>query len=261
MIKRSPTSIVKAVIFALTLREMRGRLNARRLGAFWVLFEPIAHVLALVALFTIVRGRNIPGFEVPVFLLVGIVPFLMMKNVCLKLMEAVASNKALFSYRQIKPFDAIVARSLVEISLSACVYVILMAGIGFFGGFYVGVAHPMEWLGVLVVALVLSFSIGMILCVVGEAVPELKTFFRLMFLPLYFISGVVYPVWIMPHNILSWILWNPFLHIIDSLRWAVFSEYPQTPGINMAYPSAIALIFLFVAMGVYRARRLALVAV
>lgn len=261
MIKRSPTSIVKAVIFALTLREMRGRLNARRLGAFWVLFEPIAHVLALVALFTIVRGRNIPGFEVPVFLLVGIVPFLMMKNVCLKLMEAVASNKALFSYRQIKPFDAIVARALVEVSLSACVYIILMAGIGFFGGFYVGIAHPLEWLGVLIVALVLSFSIGMILCVVGEAVPELKTFFRLMFLPLYFISGVVYPLWIMPHNILSWILWNPFLHIIDSLRWAVFAEYPLTPGINMAYPSAIALVFLFIAMGVYRARRLALVAV
>jgi len=261
MIKRDPLTIIRAVIFALTLREMRGRLSAKRLGAFWVLFEPIAHVLALVTLFTVVRGRNIPGFEVPVFLLVGIVPFLMMKNVCLKLMEAVTSNKALFSYRQIKPFDAIVARFLVEVSLSVCVYAILMCGIGFFGGYSVTIAHPIEWLGVLLVGLILSFSIGTILCVVSEAVPELKTFFRLMFLPLYFISGVVYPLWIMPRNVLDWIMWNPFLHIIDSLRWAVFDEYPKTPGINMAYPTAVALVLAFIALGVYRARRLALVAV
>lgn len=261
MQKRNPLKITQAVIFALTLREIRGRLNARRIGTFWILFEPIAHVLGMVAIITIVRGRTIPGFEVPVFLLTGIVPFLMMKNICLKLMEAVASNKALFSYRQIKPFDALIARMIVEFSLFACVYFILMISVGFLAGYSIAIVHPLEWLGILAVGVLFSLSVGLILCVIGEAVPELKTFFRLMFLPLYLISGVVYPIWILPANILPWITWNPFVHIIDSLRRATFLHYPITPGVNALYPCVVTLILLFLGLGLYRARRLKLVAV
>ena len=258
---RSSFAITKSVIFALTLREIRGRLNARRLGTFWILFEPIAHVVGIVAFITIIRGRSAPGYEVPVFLLTGVVPFLMMKNVCLKLMEAVASNKSLFSYRQIKPFDAIVARTIVECTISACVYIILMGGLGFFFGYNIAISKPLEWLGILVVAVTFSFSMGVVFCIIGEAVPELKTFFRLLFLPLYFMAGVLYPVWVMPQTILPWLTWNPFLHIIDGLRRAVFDHYPETPGVNMYYPIAVTVVLLFVAVGLYRAHRLRLVAV
>jgi len=261
MHNRSSLAITRAVIFALTLREIKGRLNARRLGTFWILFEPIAHVIGMVLIITVIRGRTIPGFEVPVFLLTGIVPFILMKNICLKLMEAVSSNKALFSYRQIKPADALVARTLVECCLFVCVYVLIMGSVGFFAGYDVSIAHPLEWVVMLLVGVLLAFSIGVILCIAGEAVPELKTFFRLMFLPLYFISGVVYPLWALPDNVLPWISWNPFLHIVDSLRWAVFPHYPFTMGVNPYYPIKVTLVLFFIAVGMYRARRLQLVAV
>lgn len=261
MKKRSPLAISKSVVFALTLREIRGRLNAKRVGAFWILFEPIAHVLGMVLIISVIRGRTIPGFDVPVFLLAGIVPFLLFKNICLKLMEAVSSNKALFSYKQIKPADAFVARVVVECALYACVYALLMACVGFFIGFNVMIAHPLEWLFILAVGVALSLSVGIIMCIIGEAIPELKSFFRLLFLPMYLISGVVYPLWVIPESTLPWITWNPFLHVVDSLRWAVFPNYPSTVGVNPWYPLGVTVVLLFIATGLYRARRKMLVAV
>ncbi|MFD4840002.1 ABC transporter permease [Achromobacter sp. NPDC058515] len=260
MKKRSSFAIAKTVIFALSLREIRARLNAKRLGAFWILFEPIAHVLGMVLIIAGVRGRNIPGLDVVIFLLTGIVPFLLFKNICLKLMEAVSSNKALFSYKQIRPADALVARMVVECALFVCLYALLMASAGFLAGADISISHPLEWIGILLVGIAMSFAIGVVLCVVGEAAPELKTFFRLMFLPMYMMSGVVYPIWALPGSVLSWLMWNPFLHLIDMLRWAVFPYYPDTAGVNPFYPLKVTIVLVFIATGLYRVRRMRLVA-
>lgn len=261
MEKRAPLKITRAVVLALVMREFRGRLNAKRLGAFWILFEPIAHVLGMIAIITIIRGRTIPGFDVPVFLLTGVVPFILMKNICLKLMEATSSNKALFSYRQIKPFSTFVARVIVECVLAACVYIILMFGVWFFLRLDVSMVDPLRWFAVLAVGVVFSFSVGIILCVIGEAVPELKLFFRMIFLPMYFLSGVVVPLWIMPGHIIEYATWNPILHLIDELRASIFEHYPITKGIGMTLPITVTVVTLFIALGLYRARRFRLVAV
>ncbi len=261
MQKRSALKITGAVLFALILREARARLYARRFGAMWLLLEPIVHIVVLLVVVTVIRGRTVPGLEAPVFFLVGIVPFLLMRNICLRMMEAVSANQALFAYRQIKPLDTLLARLIVEVAISVCVYALLLLGMGLFFGYDVSINHPLEWLGILLLGIALSFGIGVILCVIGEAAPESKGFLRMMFLPLYLISGVLFPIWSMPSHLLEWIMWNPFLHIIDGLRWAMFEHYPQTHGINMQYPFEVTFCILFLAMGLYRARRLRLVAI
>ncbi len=260
MIQRSSFDVTRSVIFALIVREMHGRINARRLGAFWLFFEPVSHVVGIVLLIAIVRGRSIPGFDVPVFLVVGIVPFLMMKNMCLKIMEAIASNKALFAYRQIKPVDTMIARAVVEFTLSACVYILLMFAMGFFLDYAISIARPLEWLFSIFVGVILSFSLGMIMCIIVEEIPEMRSFFRLLFLPLYFISGAVYPTWAMPNNLLPWIDWNPFLHVIDSVRWSTFEWYPKTAGIGIGYAAEVAYVLLFIAILMYRGHRHRLIA-
>jgi len=255
MQKRHPLTINQAVLFALVLREIRTRLYARRFGAMWLLLEPIAHILGLLA-----RGRAVLGFDAPMFYFVGIAPFLMMRNICLRMMEAVSANQALFAYRQIKPLDTMAARLVVEVAIAVCVYVLMLLGMGLFLGYDIRIYHPLEWVGILLVGIMLSFGIGIVLCIVAEAIPELKGFFRIFFLPLYFISGVIFPIWMLPKHLLQWILWNPFLHIVDALRWAVFAHYPETPGIRVSYAAEVTMCCLFIAMGLYMARKLRLVA-
>jgi len=251
---------MKSVIFALVLREVRGRFGAKRMGAFWFVFEPLAHVLLITAIMTVVRQRTIPGMDAPVFLVTGIVPFLLFRNIALRGMEAINANQGLFAYRQIKPFDCMLVRAIVEFLMMACVYIVLIFGLGFWCGYDVSVSHPLEWLGLIGLGLLLGLSMGLIFAAIVNALPELRTFIRLLFLPLYLLSGVIVPPWRLPEQLLVWLTWNPLLHLIDLIRAAIFSHYPYTPQISLTYVMGFVLVALFIGMAVYRARHRRMVA-
>ncbi|WAI81352.1 MULTISPECIES: ABC transporter permease [Achromobacter] len=259
--RRGPIGIVRAVIFALVLREMRGRFGSHRFGAFWILFEPLAHIVALMAIYALLRGRASNGLDLSVFLVTGIIPFILFKNIALKGMEAVNANKGLFAYRQIKPIDTIVSRVIVECALMACVYGMILFGLGMWVGSDVSIHQPLQWAFVLAVGILFSFGLGLIFCIIAEALPEAKTFIRLSYMPLYFLSGIIVPIWMIPERFQKFMLWNPYLHLIDLLRENVFLEYPKTLGISIWYAFFISLVTLFVGLALYRMRRLNLVAV
>lgn len=252
---------MKAVLFALVLREVRGRIGINRLGAFWFVFEPILHVLALMAMYTLLRGRDVEGMDFPVFLVTGIVLFMMFRNIATKGMEAINANKSLFAYRQISGFDTVVARMIVEFSLMLLVYIVLILGLGLWGNYDIRMSAPLEWMGVLAIGVSLSFGLALILCVIGQALPEIKSGISLAFMPLYLMSGVIIPVWLTPPHLLDWMMWNPYLHIVEYLRMSVFEHYPRTQGISLLYGFKVTIAVIFVGVTLYRMRRHRLVAI
>lgn len=256
--KRSPLVITKAVIFALVLREFLTRFGKRRMGAFWVLFEPAIQIAVMMVIFTVIRLRSVPGMDMPVFLLTGMVPFFLMRNIALNLMESINANRALFAYPNITIFDTYIARVLVEFIISATVYVILIFALGFWFDYDVSIAYPIEWILALSIGVFFSFGLGIFFSVIAQVMPNSKTFIRLLFMPLYFISGVIFPIWMIPTQYLPWVLWNPYLHIIDKIRSSIFVVYPEIPGVSYSYPIAMTLLFLFFALGLYRVRKEAL---
>ncbi|WP_459618476.1 ABC transporter permease [Bordetella sp. 2513F-2] len=255
MEERSPLKITRAVVFALVLREMLTRFGARRMGAFWMLFEPIAHVLLIMVIFGVIRDREVPGMDFPVYLATGLIPFFLMRNIALRLMDGISANQALFAYQQIKPMDTLVARTIVEFSLSACVYTVVILGMGFWFGYDISMADPLRWFVALATGVALSFALGIIFCIYTQFFPGAKTFIRLSFFFLYLMSCVIFPIWAIPTQYLEWVMWNPYLHIIDVLRSSVFEHYPIVHGIDLFYAMKVALVLLFLAMALYRMRR------
>lgn len=253
--KRSSLQIMQDVLFALVLREYLTRFGSRRMGAFWMLFEPMAHIGFMMFIFTVIRARSVPGMEFPIFLLAGMIPFFLMRNIIFKLMDAVSANQALFAYPNIKIFDTYVARVLVELSISSTVYLILLFVLGFWFNYDVRVAYPLEWLFSLFVGILFSFGLGVLFSIIVQVAPNAKTFIRIMFLPLYLMSGVIFPLWIIPEKYLPWLLWNPFAHIVSNIREGVFATYPTITGVNQTYPVFCTLLVLFVSTGLYRIRR------
>lgn len=259
---RNSLAIVKAVQFALILREMRSKVGAKRFGLFWLLFEPMLHIALMMTLITLRRfgfANTGSGIDFPVFLMSGMVPFFLMRNIALKGMEAVSANRALFAYKQIKPFDTILARMVVEIVLYSCVYVILSFILGFWFAYDVTIHQPLEWLLVLSVGLLMSFSLALLYCILVDVVPEAKMIIRMMYLPIYLLSGVLFPIWILPNYVLDWLLWNPYLHLVDKMRFAMFEHYPEHYGVNLEYPLKLTLFLFLLSLALYRARRLKLV--
>lgn len=227
------------------------------MGAVWLLLEPLLHLLVFTIVISYLRGRQIADIEYPLFLLVGLAPFLFFRNTALNVMEGVSANSGLFAYKQIQPLDVFISRSMLEFILASIVYSLLLGGFGWYG-WDVSITWPIQWMIVLLVGAVFSLSLGIVLAVIVNAVPETKTIIRMAFLPLYLMSGVIFPPTHLPAQWLPLLLWNPYLHIIELLRAAVFPYYQPVYGVSFAYVCIVTVIALFCALGLYRARRLKL---
>jgi len=119
-------SVQGRVISALTLRETRSRYGNRKLSFFWALFEPFAHVVVFVAIFSSL-GRTSPiGDNIGVFLLTGIMPWLLYSNTVSAIMNGLASNKSLLGYPQVMPLDIVISRVIIEFSSITLVFLLFI---------------------------------------------------------------------------------------------------------------------------------------
>ena len=82
-----------------------------------------------------------------------------------------------------------------------------------------------------------------------------------LWIVLFFISGVIFPIHAVPANFLPLLLVNPVMHLIELSRASFFPQYHVLPGINLAYPAGVALVFACLALSLYRVRRERLIAV
>lgn len=260
MSARSPWQIQRAVLYAIIVRELQTRFGGRWLGAIWFVLEPLAHVLLLLAVFGFLHRRVAPGMPYPVFLVTGLLPFFAFRSVATRLMDAVDANRGLFAYRQVKPMDAFVSRALLELGLYSTVYIVTLALLAWIG-FDALPARPLEMLGILAALIVFGVALGVIFAVATDEVPQLRPFVRMAFFPLYFLSGVIFPVRAIPPEYIPLLLWNPLLHFVELARAFFFERYALLPGIDHGYALAWPIFSLALALALYRARRLRLVAV
>lgn len=261
MTPRSPFQITRSVIFALLLREMRTRFGQRRMGAFWMLAEPIIQLIVTTVIMGFIRGRGpVQGIPFPVFLLTGIAPFFMYRGIAMLIMEGLSANRGLFAYKQVTPMDTFVARTIMQCSLASISYLFVMAVFAWYG-FDMSVHHPLEWLGILLLGVALAFGMGMVLAVLVDAIPEVRTFIRFFFLVLYFSSGAIFPATRFPSYVLPYLQWNPFLHMTELIRQAVFPFYRVLDITSFSYVAVCTAVLLFGGLGLFRVRRLKMLAI
>jgi capsular polysaccharide transport system permease protein len=256
---RSPWEIQKTVVLALILRELKTRFGVHRMGAAWLFLEPMVHVAIMMAIFGFARSDAMPGIDFSVFLLVGVVPFLLFKSIALRIMEGVEGNKGLFTYRHIKPMDVFLSRAVLETALYSIVLAVMLLGLMWLG-FDIAVASPLEFLLLGIVIVVGGFGFGLVLSVIAEFMPEAKPIIRMLFMPLYLLSGVIFPVAALPRQYREWLLWNPVLHAIELARDAFLAGYRAVPEASLRFVLGATLAFTFVGLALYRERRLAMVA-
>ena len=211
---RSHFQIQRDVIYALLLRELSSRFGRSRGGFVWVLVEPIAHLLVPVVTFGFIRQRLVPGVEYPVFLVYGFLPFLLFKTVCLQIVDGVNAAQGLLSYRQVLLMDVFVARALAHAVIQAIVFTVVLAGLALLG-YDVLPARPLELAGVLALTILLAFGLGVVFAALASLVPDARPVIHVIFMPLYFISGILFPVTRLPDDWVRLLSINPVLHLVE----------------------------------------------
>jgi capsular polysaccharide transport system permease protein len=257
---RSAWQIQRAVLFALLLRELKTRFGGRWLGAFWTLGEPLLHTLMMMLLYGYLRQRTVAGVDYVMYLISGLLPFFMFRNLALRLMDGIDANRALFGYRQVKPIDTLVSRAILEVGIYSAIYLIVLALLGWLG-LNVWPDHPLELIAVSAALLAGGFGLGLTLAVLTNNLPQIRAVIRLAFFPLYILSGVIFPVHSFPADFVDWLLLNPVLQALELSRGFYFSGYNQLPQVSFGYVALFGLFSVSLGLSLYRVRRERLLAV
>ncbi|MDR1284859.1 MAG: ABC transporter permease [Campylobacteraceae bacterium] len=256
----SPFKQFTSVIFALFLRELKTRFGGRRFGVFWTFVEPAVHLVIILLVFSFLRARMMPQVPFELFLLTGIAPFFLFRHIATGLMSSINANKALFAYSPVKPIDAYITRTILETVIYTIIFAVILFVLWFWGGFDVSIANPVGAIALYLLIILMGFSLGIIASIASSIFPSVKIIMNIILLPLYFLSAIMFPLWIVPAQYVQYLKLNPILHLLELFKANFFSYYPLVDGINIFYPICFTLALLFIALMLYRIKRLALAA-
>ncbi|MEE2001542.1 ABC transporter permease [Alkalimonas sp. MEB108] len=248
MKERSSIQVTLHVWYALFMREAMARMSGDRFGWTWMLLEPIAHIMIMIAVREFMgRIRFIPGADFIPYLIVGLMGFFVFRDAVTRSMSAINANSGLFAYRQLHPVDTVIVRAALEGVLKTTVFLILVCGAAFIGMNIVP-HNPMQVVAGWLTLWCLGFGLGLIFSIAVTLVQETEKIIRMMMFPLYFLSGVIIPVQLMPYSVQQVLIYNPVLHALESMRYGFFPSYRSVQGIELMYPLAVALSLILLGL-------------
>jgi capsular polysaccharide transport system permease protein len=248
---RSPADVTLSVWRALLLREALSRISRERAAWIWLLLEPVVHVVFLVFVLIAVRMRVVGGIDTVIWALVGLTAFFMFRRPAQQAMNAVGMNQALFGYRQVKPVDTVLVRAALEGFMMTVISVLLYAGAGLVG-FDMLPDDPMMVLTAMLGLWLAALGFGLIMSVASELLPELGRLVGLIMTPLYFFSGVMFPIARLPSTFRDWLALNPIAHGLEAARLGFASHYRAIPELSVAYLYGCALAAIFLGLVLHR---------
>lgn len=248
---RNSWQIQQAVFLALFIREIKTRFGGYRLGLFWALLEPVMHIIVLTTLFTLLGRGGFYGIPFALFFATGVISYFLFQKTVSGSINSIKANFGLFAYRQVKPLDAIIVRAFLELLILLSVMIFLsLLGFWVFD-FDAFPKDPFYTMFVIIILFVMSMGFAFIAAVVGVKYPEASQLITLFMRPLYFISGIFFPLEVLPKEYHVYLLWNPLLHAVEQFRSGWLAGYPATET-NLMYVIYWALPSLFFGLAYYR---------
>lgn len=221
MLKRNSFKIFLAVQNALILRELNMRFSSGRLGLFWTFFEPFMQIMFFVLIKLFFFASSDSGLDFAVFLALNFIAFNMFKNIVTKSMNSFQANSALFIYKQVKPLDTIIARSIIEIFITGIILLMFLA-FGYYFEFDMYVKDlTMVFLGFLFLML-FSFSFALLIALMNVYTDSISKVIGFLITALMFLSAVFYSIEMLPNEFQELLLYNPLTHFIEMIHGYYF---------------------------------------
>jgi capsular polysaccharide transport system permease protein len=247
---RNSFRILINVYRALFLREALTRISSSRSAWFWLLAEPDFHVSYMLLIYTVIRVRIIGGIDTAIWLITGMLAFFMFRRTGMQVTKAIKANHALFSYRQVKPIDAVLVRGALEGYLMVLVACILLGGTALFGHSVIP-ADPLSVYEAFFGLWLMGMGFGLVGSVTSEIIPEFGKVIDFIMRPLYLLSGVILPLSSIPLPYQEWLMFNPLAHGLEAVRLGFSSNYHAVPELNISYLYGFSLVSIFLGLALH----------
>lgn len=236
------------VLYALLLREIRTRFGHHRIGYAWALVEPAMHIGVLYWMRHLLGGVTPAHVPLLLWLITGVLPFFLFRSTVMRIVGAARGNSDILILPAVRVMDIIWARALLEFATYAAIMLFML-------GLYAAIIGPVgidDPLGVFFDMLYLSLlgiGFGMIANVVTSVFPSTQPLLGGILRVLYFISGALFSAALIPAELHEYLLWNPLLHVHESLHAHFFFAYePMADAMDMRFVQHSTVIMLLLGM-------------
>lgn len=233
-------AIQAKVIGAIILRELHTRYGRENIGYLWLIAEPLMLGTIISALHS---GGNDHGINPVAFTVTGYCNFIMFRGIVNRAEGALHSNLPLLHHRMVTPLDLALGRALLEAAGTISSFFILMTfcvATGF-------TDFPERPLYVLIgMGYIFWFSLAISFIVTGGT--HERSFAERMIHPFtYFmipLSGAFYMMTWTPEPYRSYLLYNPFPHMFETIRYGVFKD-ATLEYVDFGYITIVCAILTF----------------
>jgi capsular polysaccharide transport system permease protein len=216
-------AIQSRVSGALVMREIITRFGRHNIGFLWLFIEPMMFTLGIAMLWYITKTAH--GHDVPIieFALTGYSTVLLWRNCATRCVGGLTPNLSLLFHRNVKPFDVLLARIVLEIAgatisfyfLSIIFYVLGLADLP---------AHPAKVIAAWLLMTWLSAGLGIFIGAISELSELVERVWHAVTYLLFPFSGAVFMVDWLPKKAQAAVLLLPWVHGVEMLRSGFLGE-------------------------------------
>ena len=229
------------LVWAWTVRTLRGRYQQSALGWCWAIVQPVATVAIFSLVFTRIVPVDTSGVPYILFSYTAVVPWTLLSSAITDMAMSLVSNMNLvgkiYFPREALPIATLLAR-LVDFGISFILLIILVI-------FY---RLPISPLGLLYLPLILLIQLALILGL-GIGAAAMNVFYRdvdpllkLIIQIWFYASPILYPVSLVPEKWRTLYFLNPMAGIIAAYRDVLI--YNRVPGDYLLPAAVISLVIL-----------------
>jgi len=233
------------VIGALLMRELHTRYGRENIGYLWLIAEPLMLGTVIAVLHS---GQKAHAGQIdPVaFTVVGYTVFIMFRGIVNRSEGALDSNLPLLYHNMVSVFDITLARALLEAAGTFMAFVVLLS-LSIALGYATLPVRPLYVFIAIGYVFWLSLAVSMVVIGITH---ENRLLERLVHPFTYFmipLSGAFYQVRWVPEPYRHLLLWNPFPHMFEILRYGQF-EPATLKYVDFTYITGACLMLTYVGL-------------
>lgn len=243
---RDGLTVQVRVIQALTSRELMTRFGRQNIGFLWIMVEPLLFAGLVGVLWSFLRGPEAYGLNILAFVMTGYVPLTFLRQSFGRSASIFVANSALLYHRQIKVFDFILVRVLIEAIGTMMAFLFAAIVLYFFGFFPVP-----EYTGPLLAGWAIYFFFIFSVCTILAPLSEVSEVVeKLIPVSVYIsipFSGVFNLASWLPPSARDALMWSPLVSGMELMRYGVFGD-AITPYYDVSKALGISMVCLIIGL-------------
>lgn len=241
----------RALLLALTQRELQARYRNSVLGFLWTFLNPMMHMAVYALLFKVYMRQNIPNYAY--FMFVGLLPWLWFSASVATGASAISDRRDLLTKvrfpAQVLP-ATVVATNLVNFVLALPVMLGLGALMGVYPSWHV-IALPL----VIAIQLIFTLALAYLISALNVTFRDLQHIVGNLMMLMFFLTPVLYPITTVPERFRPLAMFaNPMAPLITSYQ-AIFYEHRLPSPVGLGYVLLLAVGLFWLSSQVFERRR------